>query len=220
MRQRPAGRHVVAPAEEELVAAGHALGGVNVAGDGAGVLRLGVGAAGPHVVAGALGTISVDDVVAGRALRIGDVVGPGVGVGVADRLRAAGQGVVAVASDDGVVAGLGAVVAGRVVGVGVGVVGDIQRVAGTQVVAFAGIDVVAARDAVLIGDVRGVGRRLDRHAVGLDGQGVAGEAVVAFAGGDGVVAGRAVVAGRVVGLSVGVAEIGRASCRERVCQYG
>src|SRR3546814_8232160 len=137
MRQRPAGRHVVAPAEEELVAAGHALGGVNVAGDGAGVLRLGVGAAGHHVVAGALGTIGGDDVVAGRALRIGDVVGPGVGVGVADRLRAAGQGVVAVASDDGVVAGLGAVVAGRVVGVGVGVVGDIQRVAGTQVVAFA-----------------------------------------------------------------------------------
>src|SRR3546814_1804448 len=214
MRQRPAGRHVVAPAEEELVAAGHALGGVNVAGDGAGVLRLGVGAAGPHVVAGALGTISVDDVVAGRALRIGDVVGPGVGVGVADRLRAAGQGVVAVASDDGVVAGLGAVVAGRVVGVGVGVVGDIQRVAGTQVVAFAGIDAVAARDAVLIGHVRGVGRRLDGHAVGLDGQGVAGEPVAALAGLDRVVAGAAEVAGSVLGVRKGVADamrqIGRA----------
>src|SRR3546814_362497 len=87
---------------------------------------------------------------------------------------------------------------------------------GTQVVALAGIDAVAARDAVLIGHVRGVGRRFDRHSVGLDGQGVAGELFVAFAGLDRVVAGAAEVARRVVGFRVGVAD----AMRQRAAGHG
>src|SRR3546814_7160953 len=50
------------------------------------------------------GAVGGDDVVAGRALVLAEVGGHGDGFGLADRLRAAGQGVVAVARDDTIVA--------------------------------------------------------------------------------------------------------------------
>src|SRR3546814_9982128 len=136
-----------------------------------------------HVVAAGV-AVGNDAVVAGRGT-VSRLVGAGRGRRAGtlrQRLRAAGDGVVAVAGFNGVVAGPGAGVLRRVVGGGVGRAGlaDRLRVAGHQVLALIGSDVVVA------------GKATGRSRVGLRGDGsrlrprlgTAGDGVVAPVGRD------------------------------------
>ena len=157
-----------------------------------------------HVVAVAFSTVGRDQVIAGRPAAVGHIVDGAVGTVLADGLGAAGDGVVAAARDNGVVTRLGAVAAGIIIGVGVRIARDVQRVAGAQVVALAGIDDVVAGPAVVRGLVVGHRRGEERRPIGFDRQGIAGEDVVIGAGRNGVVAGPAVVARRVLRVGEGI----------------
>src|SRR3546814_19686229 len=109
----------------------------------------------------------------------------------------------------GVVARLGSLVLIVVGGVGMGVVGELRRVAGTDVVAAAGVDAVVARPATVRGVVvrlGGRGERRDQRRVvgtGLDGQRIAGEEIGSLAGHDGLVAGAALFMNFLAGVGLG-----------------